>query len=290
MVNIVCPVCKQPLDNKSNVLTCDAHGTFNLFNDVPILMKNASTVNAEYFKGHWQERIEVEYAESKLQVARDFLQPLKSVVKEASIEILDAGCGDGVHANVINEFCGDSFSLSGVDISLPAACILKHRHPTSTAINADVRYLPFEDEAFDVVFSYGVLAYTESPADSFKELCRTTKKEGVVGVWFYPKPSSIFLWSILSTVRWIGKVLPKPVIGMIANVIVPFLPILPTSSKVNLSNATWAQCKEVVMVNVAPADLWYPTKDDIISLFERNGIEIFSIEEEVGISVWGEKK
>lgn len=243
--------------------------------------------NSGYFESHWKGRDEMAYASTKLDVARSFLSVLADEKKPATV--LDAGCGDGVHAHVINEVYGDSYLYCGIDVSIPATITADKRNPYGMMVAGDVQYLPFKHQIFDISFSYGVLAYTRSPKDAFAELCRVTRRGGLIGVWFYIKPNSIG-WTLLSGVRLLVRVAPSWLADGVANLIVPFLAILPTSSRVNLSNASWEQCKEIVMVNIMPEELWYPGKDDVLDLFRNNNCEIVDMCEKGGMTVWGRKK
>ena len=286
-INLVCPVCKNQLVNEKDSFQCYKHGVFKSCRGIPILMMSSHDVNAKYFGEHWNERKNLQYAKTKLTKASEFIQPIGQITEDTSI--LDAGCGDGIHASVLNKLYGESLSYWGIDISLAALLTAKERNDIGAFVNSDIEFLPFESEAFDITISYGVLAYTRSPKCSFDELCRVTKTGGLVGVWFYPKPVGLS-WQLLKVVRYIVGVMPELVVNFLANFIVPFLVVLPTSSKVNLFNATWAQCKEIVLVNIAPKNLWYPEKSEILGFFKESNFDIVDLNDAHNITIWGIKK
>ena len=153
---------------------------------------------------------------------------------------------------------------------------------------ADIGNLPFKAERFDIVFSYGVLAYTNNYISSFAELCRVTKEGGLIGVWFCPKNNEI-LNGLLHFTRTVCKIGGTSFTSLIANFIVPFLGFLPTSSKINLSNSSWKQCREVVMVNLAPTNLVFLDEAKVHRLFNENHIQILSIKNNPPITIWGRK-
>lgn len=284
MVNVVCPYCKLPLMKGGSFYECKDHGLFPVENGIPIFIKDADDSNSAYFQKHWEDASKNKYPPSKLYAASFFLS-IPKIDYNGKI-ILDGGCGDGIHLYWLRQKFPKSI-LYGVDISKPALNKLRNMVNDINVSCASIDLLPFGDNTFDVVFSYGVIAYTSNPAKSFAELCRVTKEGGYIGVWFYPKPG--FIGSlILKSVR---KMATKnsTIANILANLIVPFLYILPTSSGVNLSNATWEECKEVVLVNIAPRNLWYPTEGEIIQLFKQENIKIQHIDKDQKITIWGIK-
>lgn len=288
MIEFVCPQCKRHLTRNDAGFECSEHGHFRVRDGLPHLMAHSPAKSSDYFQGHWEESSGVDYPATKLAVAHDFLAPLL-IPRDHPVSVLDVGCGDGVHAKALDKSDADNLNYCGVDISIPALYTAAYRNNHSTFAVASAEELPFEDSNFDVAFSYGVLAYTASPQRSFAEMVRVTKRGGLIGVWFYPKPSGLpgFL---LRTVRSLVQVVPGVVVGLIANTVVPFLGLLPTSSSVSLRNATWAQCKEVVLVNIAPEQLWYPTDDEVLQLFCDEGIDTIEPEVTPRVTIWGVKR
>lgn len=248
--------------------------------------------SSEEFDKHWIVNEVEDIPITKTNEANKFLSPLFPFLEEKSkLDILDAGCGDGMHAFAL-ELGGyfDEHKYVGLDISIEALRIAKGRlaDKSHVFVQGDVGQLPFVDQSFDVVFSYGVLAYTESPEKSFKELLRVLKPGGLVGVWMYPKTRSLG-FRLFSMVRKICKVTGKGGTNLIANCIVPFLGLLPTSSHLSLRNATWKQCREIVLVNIAPTHLQFFEFKEIQKWFNNEGIEITDEDYETPIAIWGRK-
>jgi hypothetical protein len=67
------------------------------------------------------------------------------------------------------------------------------------------------------------------------------------------------------------------------------MPFLPTQSKLNLKNATWSQCLEIVLVNIAPKQLYFPETAEIEEWFRINNITILEIDHDNPITIWGRK-
>jgi len=77
---------------------------------------------------------------------------------------------------------------------------------------------PFEDEAFDFLFSIGVLHHTPNPKDGFKHLVRLVRNGGEIAVWVYVKTDLFFFSDVfrkitsrmpLSMLLGLSKVLVK---------------------------------------------------------------------------------
>ena len=178
----------------------------------------------------------------------------------------------------------------GIDTSMVA---LRHSEKQANDewqfTQADIGNLPFKIGRFDIVFSYGVLAYTNNYISSFEELCRVTKEGGLIGVWFYPQKKEI-LNTLLHFARTVCKIGRPSFTSLVANLIVPFLGFLPTNSKLKLRNSSWKQCHEVVMVNLAPTKLVFLDEAKVRSLFNENSIQIISNKKNPPITIWGRKK
>ena len=153
---------------------------------------------------------------------------------------------------------------------------------------ADAVKLPEKGTTYDIVFSFGVVAYTSNPQGCFGEMCRVCKPGGWVGVWVYPQRHGIG-GLIFRLTRFLCGVVGDFWTRRIADLIVPFLGLLPTRSNLNLRNATWQQCREVVLVNIAPQQLSFFTHDEIASWFLENGIEIKYEDPLNPITIWGRK-
>jgi len=246
----------------------------------------------KYFDRHWEENFSEEIPITKKMEAQRFLQPVFNYIKtHGPIHILDAGCGDGVHIDVIaNEFIDiESDHLFGLDVSLTALLASNRRQQGRYKfIQGDIGKLPFKTGRFGVVFSFGVLAYTPNPEESFIELCRVTRKGGHIGIWIYPKTSGLtgFLFLVI---RKVCQKTGQTGCKIIANCIIPFLSFLPTRSRMSLANASWRQCRELVLVNIAPKQLYFPDQLEVEQWFAKNNVKIKWRDDKSPITLWGEK-
>jgi LSD1 subclass zinc finger protein len=283
-----CPKCRQPLAylEGEQQLECAEHGRYPITDGIP------SFCPQHDFDEHWDKNYVPEIPKSKKVVARQFLQPLFDYVQSHGVcSVFDAGSGNGVHMEVILEDNGDGPKVSGVgmDISLSALRASRERkHHDWQFVHGDVGSCPFNDEQFDAVYSFGVLAYTDDPQHSFSEICRITKPGGLVGVWIYPKVKGI-MGALFSIVRKTCQLTGPIGTRIIADCIVPLLGLLPTRSGLNLKNASWKQCREVVLVNIEPDLLYFPEPALVEGWFLENDITICFRDDEAPVTLWGIK-
>jgi SAM-dependent methyltransferase len=98
--------------------------------------------------------------------------------------VLDVGCGAGRFLDVVSRWGAEAV---GVDISFAVeasyANVGAREHVN--VVQADVFHLPFRDDAFDVVFSIGVLHHTPDTRAAFNGLPRLLRDGGVIAVWLY---------------------------------------------------------------------------------------------------------
>lgn len=239
----------------------------------------------DYFDKHWSLNDNAEIPESKLLGAKKFLEPL---LNSECDNVLDFGAGDGVHLTVLSDLKPEAH-LFGVDISASGLASCKRRVPQANLILADGANIPIADDKMSATFSFGVLGYMTNPWDGLAEMVRVTRRGGLVGVWMYPKTTTL-MGRVLSIFRLIVPRLPYFLQARVADLIVPFLGLLPTVGKLHLGNASWRSCREVILVNIAPAKLYFPTRSEIIDELTSLGCRIVADDREAPFSIWATKE
>jgi ubiquinone/menaquinone biosynthesis C-methylase UbiE len=96
--------------------------------------------------------------------------------------ILEVGCGRGVALPVLERLCSPS-RLVGLDIDpellADAAANLREHGTTAELCTADVRRMPFEDGAFDVIIDFGTLFHIAKPQAASAEIARVLAPGGM---------------------------------------------------------------------------------------------------------------
>ncbi len=98
--------------------------------------------------------------------------------------VLDAGCGGGRYAAMAGLH---GARLIGVDLStaVEKAAAVCGRLPNVLIVQADLLDLPLAEQAFDLVYSIGVLHHTPDPRQAFHQIARCVKPGGRLAVWLY---------------------------------------------------------------------------------------------------------
>ncbi len=104
--------------------------------------------------------------------------------------VLEVGVGQGTD---FLQFARAGATLSGVDLT-QASIELASKRLAYEGLQADLRRadaesLPFEDDAFDLVYSWGVLHHTPNTERSIDEVRRVTAPEGEARIMLYSRRS-----------------------------------------------------------------------------------------------------
>lgn len=100
--------------------------------------------------------------------------------------VLDAGCGPGRFTEVAA--LHGSRLVVGLELGdhIERAARRCAHLPNVAFVQGSVLALPFKPQAFQVVFSIGVLHHTESPEAGARALATAVAPEGLMSLWLYP--------------------------------------------------------------------------------------------------------
>lgn len=125
--------------------------------------------------------------------------------------VLEAGCGIGTDGA---SFAAAGAVYTGLDFSPTATQLARRRFELDAlqgaVVVASVTALPFPDEAFDLVFSHGVIHHVEDTEGSVQEFYRVLKPGGVVLVMAYHRRSWNYYVSIMLVRRLLVGMLLVP--------------------------------------------------------------------------------
>lgn len=243
------------------------------------------------FDAHWKKNFSESIPQIKIQEAEKFFGPVIPFLRSREFRVFEAGCGDGVHWTFIKSLKNDRLSYTGIDISANAINRLKKKNDQrrDRFLQMDLAALSEPEKSYDIVFAFGVVAYTQSPERSFTELCRICKQGGWIGVWVYPEPQGLSMVAFKAT-RRICRIVGPFLTRRIADIITPFIGLLPTRSKINLINSSWKECREVILVNIAPKKLVFIKRDEILFWFRKHHIKVEYEDRDNPITLWGRKE
>jgi SAM-dependent methyltransferase len=128
------------------------------------------------WKREW-EKYSVKEKELALESHPDVRSILSRYIRDHG-KVLEAGCGLGGWLNYISSIDGN---VIGVDFIHDCLAKLKREFPNACVATSDVRSLPFKNESFQYVVSFGVLEHLEDNlSGALDELVRVTKDSGLL--------------------------------------------------------------------------------------------------------------
>lgn len=112
----------------------------------------------------------------------------------AGKDVLEIGCGSGVHAKLLAEA---GARLTAVDLTPTAVEMTRRRLELhgleGTTLEADAESLPFPDRSFDFVWSWGVIHHSADTDRVIAEIARVLRPGGRLAFMVYHR-SSITFW------------------------------------------------------------------------------------------------
>ncbi len=114
-------------------------------------------------------------------------------------KVLEIGVGAGVDHL---EFAKNGAHLVGVDVTAISMLATSRRFSNAAIlphlVRCDAEHLPFVEEVFDMVYSWGVIHHLANPGSCVSEIYRVLKKRGELRVMAYHRRSlySLWLWLI----------------------------------------------------------------------------------------------
>jgi ubiquinone/menaquinone biosynthesis C-methylase UbiE len=109
-------------------------------------------------------------------------------------DVLEVGCGSGF---AVQLFVEAGARVTGVDLTPWAVETTRRRLDAfgleAKVLEADAERLPFEDESFDLVFSWGVIHHTTDMDRALSELVRVCRRGGRVVIMVYHRRSLFYL-------------------------------------------------------------------------------------------------
>ena len=147
-----------------------------------------------------------------------------------NLKILEIGGGDGFQAKILHD---KGFSVVSVDMEprIPAIFPVKK-------INSN--NLDFSNESFDIVFTSHVLPHVQNLEETFTEIKRIVKKDGIV-LHIVPTAG----WSLITNI-WHYLFIPKYILKSIKKRILNKSPI-PLQQNVLIKNSTQSNIKKLFL-------------------------------------------
>jgi SAM-dependent methyltransferase len=121
--------------------------------------------------------------------------------------VLEIGCGLGTDGS---QFAKHGAKYVGMDLTSMAVQLTQRRFQLfgfpGSLLEGDAENLPFEDEAFDIIYSHGVLHHTPDTQRTFDEIHRTLRTGGQAILMLYHRHSWNY-WGNIVFLRRLGAAL-----------------------------------------------------------------------------------
>ena len=223
------PLTKSRLTKRtSEYITFDSKKKYPIKNKIPIF---ASSSYVKAFGDQWNKFRKIELDsynkcnESKIRFERIYTQSVKELEGK---DLLEAGCGAGRFTELFikNGAKVHSFDLSSAVFANYQTAIESGANESNYKVcMADINYIPFLENTFDVVVCLGVLQHTPNTLKSLKSLNKMVKPGGLLLIDHYSYDISTFTSLYLFWWLLIRK-LPTKIQNAICNFLVKvFFPL-----------------------------------------------------------------
>jgi SAM-dependent methyltransferase len=191
--------------------------------------------------------------------------------------VLDVGCGMGRFSDVASRW---GATVVAIDLSraVDAAQVNIGGRPNVNIAQADIFQLPFREEAFDFIFSIGVLHHTPNTKAAFDNLPKLLRTKGKIAIWLYMNYGGFWMSDIY---RRLTPWLPKRSLHALSYAAVPLyyvnkIPILGLGLRwlIPVSNHPKADWRILDTFDwYSPRYQWKHSYEEVFPWFEEHGLK-----------------
>ena len=153
------------------------------------------------------------WAEQELHQRALYEHAVRSLEIGKGTAVLDAGCGSGVFCRLAADA---GARVTAIDASQSLVEIAKERVPEGEFHLGDLQFLPFADDAFDVVTGFNSFQYAADTVAALAEARRVAKPGSPVFVLVWGRPDRTELAAILGALQPLLPSAPPDVPGPFA--------------------------------------------------------------------------
>ncbi|MCK9612098.1 MAG: methyltransferase domain-containing protein [Bacteroidales bacterium] len=200
--------------------------------------------------------------------------------------IIDVGCGHGLNANAIAKYPD---TVVGIDLGKSIENAYKFNFRENVwLLQADLQYLPFENNTFDLLLSGGVIHHTTNTELSFCNIETVLKPQGKICLWLY-HPVKDFFHNFFVHLRKITS--KMPVRMQFLFYLFHIFPFTYSIKKLKGRKLNWREEMIDLMDSLSPAYRFEHTHDEAASWLLKKGYADVKITTETrfGFSIIGTK-
>ncbi len=239
------------------------------------------------FSLQWNLHKTTQYATKEKPLSKEMISKISNFASEEinGKLILDAGCGSGRFIDILEKWGAE---VVGVDLSyaVDAAAAVLGRRKNVHLVQASVFALPFRENLFDYIWSFGVLMATPDTRKAFESLVPHVKKHGEIAIWIYSNYNRVpTLFS--NILRTITTRLPKKLLYALCYISVPLYYVykIPLIGLL-LRNTCVISMRENWRWRILETFDWYSPKyqwkhryPEVFEWFKSNGLEVIHMSE-----------
>ena len=167
-------------------------GNRTWWNATPMAYDWKGEINTEPYSESWFAEIDAKFIHGSRLFAHDEqnfgrIIPFKELMGKRVLEI---GCGMGLHTSLMAAAGAD---VTAVDLTPTAVQATRKRLAqkglSARVIEADAEHLPFADNSFDFIWSWGVIHHSSHTGRIVKEIARLLAPDGEARVMVYNRES-----------------------------------------------------------------------------------------------------
>jgi SAM-dependent methyltransferase len=213
---LACPRCQGAVEEaRPGRLECGGCGAHYPVRDrVPRMLPGEIPAQvaetADAFGWQWHA-----FSEQLPAFREEFLEWLAPVTPDTfrGKRVLDAGCGKGRHLLATAEFGAEH--VVGIDISsaVEVARQATADLPAVDIVQGDLLTPPLREEAFDLIYSVGVVHHVPEPSAAIQALTRCLHRGGTLHVWVYAhEGNALVRWFADPLRRRLARGIPREIV------------------------------------------------------------------------------
>ena len=212
---IVCPSCNGLLREENRFLVCENCGKrYPVKDNIPFFAEDQfDKETSDKFGFSWNKFPDI-YKKEK----EDFLNWIYPVKEEFFKDkvVLDAGCGNGLHAKMASEF--GAKIVFGIDLSSAVNAAKRNikGHKNIQILQGNIYSLPFKKNTFDYVYSIGVIQHLPEREKAIERLASVVNKGGALSLWVYGYEGTFFVRTFIEPIRKALKIFPAEFIYVLS--------------------------------------------------------------------------
>ena len=181
------------------ILRCMKGHVFKINNGIPNFVIN-NKLESKIYDDIWKNNTLSKYKKKDIKLYKKKFQSFAKI-KKLNLRnklVLDAGCGEGRFSWLLGNL--GAKKVVAVDFSNAALSRAKYQSANQSKIifiKADLNNLPFKENTFDLVISFGVIHHNKYPEKLFHKLSKFTKLGGIFSIYLYRKYGMSFIQDMI---------------------------------------------------------------------------------------------